>query len=125
MGLGSGSGFRITVLVLVAAETAQDGAARVLLQSALDHGDPLETAVDAVARQAQQPARLHHGRREAGEPRRAAQVEAEEATVVGAANVPAVGVPASREGWSGLALGYDRACGWAWGWSCGECWGWG
>ena len=49
-----------------------------------------------MACHAQQPTRLHHWRREAGEPRRAAQVEAEEAAVVGAAHVPAVGVPAIR-----------------------------
>ena len=116
--MGEGDG-RVAVLVLVAAEAAEHRAARVLLQSSLHHRDPLEPAVDAVARQAQQPARLHRGRRDTGEPRRAAQVEAEEAAVVGAAHVPAVRVPANRGVRPRInPIGYDRVCR-VGDWSCG------
>jgi hypothetical protein len=107
----------VTILVLVAAEAAQNGAGRVLLQSALDHGHSLEPAVDAVAGHAQQPARLHHWRREGREPRRAAQIEAEEAAVVGAAHMPAVGMPVPSRGWP--RSGYGRGCGWGYGWGLG------
>jgi len=51
-----------------------------------------QAAVDAAATDAHEGARLQHGRLDLRDPRRASQVEAEEAAVIGAAHLPAVGV---------------------------------